>query len=131
MPTSTKSRRSVPPTGAETESSNPLLADFTGEMMGTLSEASSAYLNGVASLNREIVEFINKRLEHDAELGRALGQCKDWKEAAELQQAWVREASQEYAANARTLMEMTTKLMHDTWSPLRRQGETGSDRPEK
>lgn len=101
------------------EQMNPFAPNMSGEMMGTLGEAGNAYFRGVVSLNREVANFINKRLEHDAEFSRALGKCKDWKEATELQQNWFREASEEYAANARTLMEMTTKLMNETWAPLR------------
>lgn len=99
---------------------NPVLPGLNMEMMGTLGEAGSAYLHGVVSLNQEIAGFINKRLEHDAELSRALGKCKDWKEATELQQNWFREASEEYASSARTLMELSTKIMNETWAPLQR-----------
>ncbi len=109
------------------ESANPLLSNVSGEMMGTLGEAGSAYLRGVVTLNREIADFVSKRLETDAELSRKLGQCKDLKEAAELQQSWFREASEEYAANARTLMEMTTRIMNETWAPLRQPGNRGED----
>lgn len=80
-------------TGGEIPS--PMLQNFNPEMIGSLGEAGSAYLRGVVSLNQEITGFINKRLEHDADLSRALGKCKDWKEAAELQQKWFREASEE------------------------------------
>lgn len=124
MSSSTKTHRPAPKAGSESNSQR--LPTFDSAMLGTLGEAGSAYLRGVASLNREIGEFINKRLEHDAELGRALGQCKDWQEAAELQQAWMREASEEYAANARTLMEMTNRLLDATWTPLRHKGTGAS-----
>lgn len=97
------------------------------EMAGHLGETGSAYLRGVVSLNREIVEFVNKRLEHDAELSRELGRCRDWKEAAELQQNWFREASEEYAASARKLMELTTRIVNDTWAPLRQKGDSDSE----
>ena len=112
------------------EQYNPFAPNMSGEMLGPLGEAGSAYLRGVVSLNREITNFINKRLEHDAELSRALGQCKDWQEAAELQQGWFREASEEYAANARKLMEMTTQLMNETWAPLQRQQKEEADTAE-
>lgn len=106
---------------------NPFMPNMSGEMIGNLGEAGNAYLRGVVSLNREVTSFINKRLEHDAEYSRALGKCKDWKEATELQQAWFREASEEYAENARTLMEMTTKLMNETWAPLRQHEDAESE----
>lgn len=108
-------------------SANPALPSFNTEMVGTLGEAGSAYLRGVVTLNQEITDFINKRLEHDAELSRALGKCKDWKEATELQQSWFREASEEYAHSAKTLMELTTRIMNETWAPLRQPGNRGED----
>ena len=109
---------------------NPMLQNFNPEMVGNLGEAGSAYLRGVVTLNQEITNFINKRLEHDAELSRALGKCKDWKEAAELQQNWFREASEEYAASAQKLMELTTRIMNETWAPLQRQQEKAVDTAE-
>ncbi|MDX1529461.1 MAG: phasin family protein [Gammaproteobacteria bacterium] len=109
---------------------NPMLQNFNPEMMGNLGEVGSAYLRGVVTLNQEINAFINKRLEHDAELSRALGKCKDWKEAAELQQNWFREASEEYAASAQKLMEMTTRIMNETWAPLQRQQQKEIDSAE-
>lgn len=99
---------------------NPLSSGLNGEMMDTLGEAGSAYLRGMVSINRELIDFIGKRLDHDAELSRALGQCREWKEAAELQQAWIRDASEEYAENVSKLMRLTTKMMNDTWAPLKK-----------
>lgn len=124
----TKTQRSA--SQKKSESANPLLSNAGGEMMGTLGEAGSAYLRGVVSLNREITDFVSKRLEHDAELSRKLGQCKDWKEASELQQNWFREASEEYANSARTLMEMTTRIMNETWAPLRQPGNRAEESTE-
>lgn len=112
------------------EVQNPMLQNFNPEMIGSLGEVGSAYLRGVVTLNQEVNEFINKRLEHDAELTRALGKCKDWTEAAELQQNWFREASEEYAANAKKLMEMTTQLMNETWAPLQHQQQKETDTAE-
>ncbi len=106
---------------------NPMMKNLNPEMLGTLGEAGSAYLRGVVTLNQEITNFINKRLEHDAELSRALGKCKDLKEAAELQQNWFREASEEYATSAKTLMELTNKIMNETWAPLQGQQEKKTD----
>ena len=111
-------------------SANPVMPALNTEMMGTLGEAGGAYLRGVASLNQEITGFINKRLEHDAELSRALGKCKDWKEATELQQSWFREASEEYASSARTLMELSTRIMNETWAPLQRGEDKDTDSAE-
>lgn len=114
---------------ASTESSvidNPFTTQINSEIAGTLGEAGSIYLQGVLELNREIASFINKRLEHDAELTRSLGQCKDWQEITELQQNWFREAAEEYANNAKTLMGLTTRIMNDTFAPLRRIGNGGN-----
>ena len=114
----------------QSELKNPFVPQMNDQMMGALGEVGNAYLRGVVSLNQEVTSFINKRLEHDAEFSRALGKCKDWKEATELQQAWFREASEEYAANARTLMEMTTKLMNETFAPLRQHDEDPDSKSE-
>lgn len=110
---------------------NPALPSFNPEIAGNLGEAGSAYLRGVVTLNREITDFINKRLEHDAELSHKLGKCKDWKEATELQQNWFREASEEYAHSAKTLMELTTRIMNETWAPLQRGRDEDSDAAER
>jgi hypothetical protein len=115
------------PASNKGQTAAPVMPALNTEMMGTLGEAGSAYLRGVVSLNQEIAGFINKRLEHDAELSRALGKCKDWKEATELQQNWFREASEEYASSARTLMELSSRIMSETWAPLQRSEEKLSD----
>ena len=49
-----------------------MLAAFNGEAMEAFAQTCQAYARGAATLNGELMGFVNARLNHDAELGRAL-----------------------------------------------------------
>jgi hypothetical protein len=49
-----------------------MLAAFNGGAMEAFAQTCQAYARGAAILNGELMGFVNARLNHDAELGRAL-----------------------------------------------------------
>ena len=123
MSTSAKNPSAASDKTGEMES--PFSHHFNEAFAESLGEAGSAYLRGIITLNREITNFINKRLEHDAELSRALGECKDMQQMTQIQQNWLREATMEYAENARSLMELGSKIVKDAWAPLSQVNDLG------
>jgi hypothetical protein len=89
------------------------MAAFNGAAMAMFTEALQAYSKGFAAFNGEMMGFMNTRLRHDAELGRALVKCEDWSKAAELQQDWARKAAAEYLTEAGKLMEVASKAARE------------------
>jgi len=96
-------------------------AVFNDVAMDFFSRAGGAYFQGASALNGEVVKFVSTRLNHDAELGQSLAKCRNWNEAAELQQGWVQTTTQEYLAEAGKLFELATKMTFDSWKPLQEQ----------
>ncbi len=97
------------------------VAAFNDVAMDFFSRAGGAYFKGATALNGEMVKFVSARLNHDAELGQSLSKCRNWTEAAELQQGWMQTVSQEYFAEASKLFELASKMTFDTWKPLQEQ----------
>lgn len=108
-------------------------AVFNDVAMDFFSRAGGAYFQGASALNGEVVKFVSARLNHDAELGQCLAKCRDWNEAAELQQGWVQMATQEYLVEAGKLFELASRMTFDSWKPLREQTDKALadlDKPE-
>lgn len=87
------------------------------------------YVAGATEMNREFMKFVATRLQHDAELGRSLSQCKDWSEAARVHEDWVREMSGEYAEESEKLMALVSSSTQASWNTAT--GEQGSATEEK
>ena len=94
------------------------VAQLNGAAMEVFTQACQAYASGLASWNSEVMSFMNKRLQHDADLGRVLAKCENWEQATEAQQDWMRTASAEYLAEASKLMEFASKAAKDNWQPV-------------
>ena len=55
-----------------------------------------------AALQAECPVVLSEDLQH----GQTLAQCKDWGEAAQLQQAWLRQTFEDYVSEGQKLMEL-------------------------
>lgn len=91
---------------------------FNGTAMEIFSQACQAYASGVATLNGELMGFVNSRLSRDVDLGRALSQCSNWSDAVNLQQDWAQQVNQEYLAEASRLMELSSRVAKESWVPV-------------
>ena len=89
-----------------------------GTAMEIFAQSCQAYASGVATLNGELMGFVNSRLNRDVELGRALSQCSNWSDAVNLQQDWTQQANQEYLAEASRLMDLSSKVAKVSWEPV-------------
>ncbi|MDH3596859.1 MAG: phasin family protein [Rhodospirillales bacterium] len=103
------------------------IAAFNGAAMDMISRAGQAYFNSVTALNEELMRFAALRMQHDAEFGQTLTKCQDWSAAAELQQGWVREASEEYFAEAGKLFELASKATIEGWKPVQKRATQALD----
>lgn len=111
------------PRGAKLEAMEPFeqITGFNSAAMDFLTRAGGAYLNGVSALNNEVTQFVSARLNHDAQFGRSLAECRSLSDATELQQDWMKRASEEYFAEAGKLFEIASKMTIDSWKPVQEQ----------
>jgi hypothetical protein len=113
-----KSKATSEASKASTNEQLERMTAFNGTAMEIFSQACQAYASGVATLNGELMGFVNSRLNRDVELGRALSQCSNWSDAVNLQQAWAQQANQEYLAESSRLMELSSKVAKESWEPV-------------
>ncbi len=113
-----KSKATSEASKASTNEQLERMTAFNGTAMEIFSQACQAYASGVATLNGELMGFVNSRLNRDVELGRALSQCSNWSDAVNLQQDWAQQANQEYLAKASRLMELSSKVAKESWEPV-------------
>ena len=94
------------------------VAALNGATMEIFTQACQAYAVGMATLNSEVVSFVNARVNQDVELGQALCRCGKWLDAMDLQQNWARQATQEYLGEASWLIDLASKVAKDNWDPI-------------
>ena len=108
------------PTNPSTDPSAQLasVAALNGATMEIFTQACQAYAVGMATVNSEVVSFVNARVNQDVELGQALCRCGKWLDAMDLQQNWARQATQEYLGVASCLIDLASKVAKDNWDPI-------------
>ena len=94
------------------------MATFNSAAMEIFAEACQTYVQGVATLNEELMKFVNSRLDRDIELSCAMSECSDWSGATKLQQHWMQQATQEYLAEASKLTNLASKITKQSWGPV-------------
>ena len=87
-----------------------MLASANGAFVKAMAKASQSYVDGIGEITREFSDFLNTRLKHDVELGETMSSAKDWGQVAEAQQEWVRQAGEEYMAEAQKIVDLSMKL---------------------
>lgn len=94
------------------------IAEFNSTAMEVFAQACRLYADGIATLNEELMGFVNARLDRDIELGRAFSECPNWSDAASLQQDWTQQATREYLAEAGRLAELASKVTQESGEPV-------------
>ena len=94
------------------------VAALNGATMEIFTQACQAYAVGMATLNSEVMSFVNARVNQDVELGHALCRCGKWSDAMDLQQNWVCQATQEYLGETCRLIELASTVAKDNWEPV-------------
>ena len=113
-----KSKATSEASKASTNEQLERMTAFNGTAMEIFSQACQAYASGVATLNGELMGFVNTRLNRDVELSRALSQCGNWSDVVSLQQDWAQQATQEYLAEASRLTDLTSNVAKESWEPV-------------
>lgn len=95
-----------------------ILSSLNGTVVRALAETSESYVDGMATMVRELADFTRLRLRQDADFGQSLADCKEWSDAANMQQAWARRATQDYLSEVQKLAKLGNELMLKSWQPL-------------
>lgn len=90
------------------------LANLQGPTLDAFTQAGQAYFNGLAAINQEMASFMQTRLRHDMELGESLARCRSLADATKVQSEWLKQATDDYAAETRKLVEMSSGLMRES-----------------
>lgn len=126
MPNETKKTKRTPEMG-EREDLGAFVA-FNGVAAETFMKSCQAYSDRAATMNAEVMSFINGRLTRGIEFSETVCRCKNWADVVSLQQRWAREATEEYLSEARKLTELAANLTTESWEPLIEQaGQTIAD----
>ena len=89
-------------------------------MTDVMARAAQAYSSDVAAIGQEMADFAQTRLEHNIALGESLMRCHTLADMAGVQQHWLKETTEEYAVEARKLMELGSNLMRKSLAPMGR-----------
>lgn len=109
-----KAAREVAQANGWTETADKQAATFSafqGPFVEATSQAVGRYVEGIAELNQEMTRFVAGRLRYDAEFGHALTGCGSLVQAAEMQQEWMKKATDDYLAEAQRLGEIGQKIV--------------------
>ncbi len=117
----TKSKATTETSQARANEQLQQIAAVSSAAVEPFMRACQAYTNGMATVNAELMGFINTRLTRDVELNQALCRCSNWSDAVDLQREWTRQATQEYLDEASRLMKVGSKLTQETWEPVYKQ----------
>jgi|GEM_PF-2966350 len=106
----------------------PESAAWPGAALDGVNNASQEYVKSVAEVNQEIANFVQSRLRHDIALGESLARCRTLADATKAQGDWLKQATDDYAAETQKLFELGSRLMGGSWMPLQEFGaKPGAD----
>ena len=88
------------------------------ETLAAMLKANEAMLEGMAALQREIMEFGSARLQQDLETQGELAKCKDLQEAWKVQAEFAQKVMQHYSAETAKLMDLSAKMSRECWGPF-------------
>lgn len=74
-----------------------------------LANAAETWFAATAECQREMIGFVSRRLERDAEVAREIMSCKNVADVAAIQTHWIEETLRDYNAEMNKLMAICTK----------------------
>ena len=89
------------------------LAWFDGSFLESFTRTTEACGKAYRAWQEEVVRFTSERLERDNEFGRKLVACRDWGDAAKLQQDWAAAMAQDYLSESNRIIQLASKLGND------------------
>lgn len=94
------------------------LIDANGENWQAFMKAGEVWLQGMAQLNSEMMDFANRRLHDQFETQESLTQCKDLESAYRVNCDFAQKATQVYFEEANKLMSMAADLARQSMEPF-------------
>jgi phasin protein len=81
-------------------------------------KANAAMMQGMAEMQRQIMEFSGSRLRLDVETQEALAHCSDLREAFQVQADFTQKAMCDYAEQVAKLLNLSAKVSCDCRDPI-------------
>ena len=88
------------------------------EALDALAKMNRTMLDSMATLQREVMEFGNARLNQDLEHQETLSQCTNLQDAMQAHSDFAQQAMQHYADEMAKLLSLSAKVSRDCWSPF-------------
>lgn len=82
------------------------------EALHTLEVAGTSLFTGLNEMQREIADFVAKRIREDMETQQELLRCRTFDDVRDVQTRFFRTAMEQYAAETSRLMKLATETMH-------------------
>lgn len=98
--------------------------DLSAKGTDALVRSSEAMFKAMESVGRELIDFADKRVRAVNDITQSVVRCNTWSEAYELQTKHARTALEAYAAEARTLLDISAKAHKEGLMPLEEHART-------
>jgi hypothetical protein len=86
--------------------------------MEALTKATNVLVEGMTAINREVVDFGDRRTRALVDSTQAAPKNGDWSEVLSFQIDYAGHATQAYMEEATKLFELGVKVSQESWSPL-------------
>jgi hypothetical protein len=86
--------------------------------MEALTKATNVLVEGLTAINREVVDFSDRRTRAMVDGTQAAPKNGDWTEVLNFQIDYAGHATQAYMEEATKLFELGVKVSQESWSPL-------------
>jgi hypothetical protein len=98
--------------------------DLSAKGTDALVRSGEAMFKAMESVGRELIDFTDKRVRAVSDITQSVVRCNTWSEAYELQTKHARSALEAYAAEARTLLDISAKASKEGLMPLEQHART-------
>lgn len=92
---------------AKGKKTHPVSQEGLGGMTSLVAAQQEMFEKMVAA-NLEMIDFVNRRAQANADTIQSLAACKDWQEMADVQNRFITETAKEYVEHTVKLMETAT-----------------------
>jgi hypothetical protein len=100
------------------------ITQFTGALMNghsghSMIPGAETLFATLAASQREMLDFVSRRLEKNGEVMREVTACRNWADALTVQSRWVQEMMRDYSAEATKLLALYTSAEKQESAPRR------------
>jgi hypothetical protein len=99
------------------------LPEFSPADVNDLLAANRNVVDEMMKMNKEIGEFVSKRMSADVEAMTRLTRCRDWPQVLEIQVEFMTKLANDYFAEANRLMERAAKMAASGTAPAGRKAK--------